>query len=143
MMDLVYFVCRLEHGKPQAVGIYAGGTSIFLDATQTSTHILEPNLKRLVVFAAIVCLLVLNLPRAFAQFETASVLGYVRDSSGAVVPNAVVSLINQETRAQVTVKTDAQGAYEFTDVKVGSYQVTSQAAGFDTTTTQAFLVQVN
>ena len=143
MIDLVYPVCRFECGKSQAAGIQAGGISILLDATHISTHILEPNLKRLVVFAAIVCLLVLNSPRAFAQFETASVLGYVRDSSGAVVPSAVVSLINQETRAQVTVKTDAQGAYEFTDVKVGSYQVTSQAPGFDTTTTQAFLVQVN
>ncbi len=100
-------------------------------------------MKRLVVFAAIVCLLVLNSARSFAQFETASVLGYVRDSSGAAVPNAAVSLVNQETQAQVTVKTDAQGAYQFTDVKVGSYAVTSQAAGFDTTTTQAFQVQVN
>jgi hypothetical protein len=60
-----------------------------------------------------------------------------------VVANAAVSLVNQGTGAQVTVKTDAQGAYQFTDVKVGSYAVTSQAAGFDTTTTQAFLVQVN
>jgi hypothetical protein len=100
-------------------------------------------LKRFVVFAAIVCLLVLNSSRLFAQFETASVLGYVRDSSGAVVPNATVSLINQETRAQVTVKTDAQGAYQFTDVKVGNYAVTSQAAGFDISTTQVFPVQVN
>ena len=95
------------------------------------------------MFAAIVCLLVLNSARSFAQFETASVLGYVRDSSGAVVPNAAVSLVNQETRAEVTVKTDAQGAYQFTDVKVGNYAVTSQAAGFDTSTTQVFQVQVN
>jgi len=95
------------------------------------------------MYAAILCLLVLNSARSFAQFETASVLGYVRDSSGAVVPNATVSLVNQETRAQVTVTTDAQGAYQFTDVKVGNYAVTSQAAGFGTTTTQVFQVQVN
>ena len=100
-------------------------------------------MKRFVMYAAIVCLLVLNSARLFAQFETASVLGYVRDSSGAVVPNATVSLVNQETHAQVTVTTDAQGAYQFTDVKIGSYQVTSQAAGFDTSATQIFQVQVN
>ena len=100
-------------------------------------------MKRLVVLTAIVCLLVLSSSTLFAQFETASVLGYVRDSSGAVVPNATVSLMNQETRAQVTVTTDAQGAYQFTDVKIGSYQVTSKAAGFDTSTTQVFQVQVN
>ena len=124
---------------PQTSGNFAGRAAIPLDSPRN----LELNVKRLFLLAAILSLLVLNSARSFAQFETASVLGYVRDSSGAVVPDATVSLVNQETRAEVTVKTNAQGAYEFTDVKVGSYQVTSQAAGFDTTTTQAFLVQVN
>jgi Carboxypeptidase regulatory-like domain/TonB-dependent Receptor Plug Domain/TonB dependent receptor len=100
-------------------------------------------MKRLVLFAAMACLLILNSARSLAQFETASVLGYVRDSSGATVAGATVSLVNQETRAEVTVKTNDQGAYEFTDVRVGSYRVTSQASGFDTTTTQSFLVEVN
>jgi Carboxypeptidase regulatory-like domain/TonB-dependent Receptor Plug Domain/TonB dependent receptor len=90
-----------------------------------------------------VCLLVLNSVPIFAQFETASVLGYVRDASGAVLSNASVSLVNQETKAVVTVKTSAQGAYEFTDVKIGEYQITSDAPGFETTTTQTFQVTVN
>ena len=84
-----------------------------------------------------VCLLVLSSTRSFAQFETASVLGYVHDSSGAALPNATVSLVNQGTGANVSVKTNAQGAYEFTDVKVGNYLVTAQADGFETSTTQA------
>ena len=79
----------------------------------------------------------------YAQFETASVLGYVRDASGAVVSGATVSLVNQETKSQVTAQTNAQGAYEFTDVKIGHYQVTTQANGFDTSTTQVFSVTVN
>jgi hypothetical protein len=103
----------------------------------------EPKLKRVLLFAAIVSLLVLSSTRSFAQFETASVLGYVHDSSGAVLPNATVSLINQGTGANVSVKTNTQGAYEFTDVKVGNYLVTAQAEGFETSTTQAFSVQVN
>jgi len=90
-----------------------------------------------------VCLLVLNSPHLFAQFETASVLGYVRDASGAVVSNATVSLVNQGTKAAVTAKTNAQGAYEFTDVKIGDYQVTAQADGFDVSATQTFSVTVN
>ncbi len=78
----------------------------------------------------------------FAQFETASVLGYVRDASGAFVPGASVILINQETQAQETVQTNAQGAYTFTDVKVGEYEVSVKAGGFDVSTTQPFKVQV-
>lgn len=100
-------------------------------------------MKRFFLLAAMVCLLVLNSAPLSAQFETASVLGYVHDASNAALPNANVSLINQETKAIVTAKTNAQGAYEFTDVKIGEYQVTAKADGFDISTTQSFTVTVN
>ncbi len=78
-----------------------------------------------------------------AQFETASVLGYVRDSSGAVIPSAEVTLINQGTQAKQELHTNAGGAFEFTDIKIGQYRVTAQAPGFDVSTTEPFTVQVN
>jgi hypothetical protein len=81
--------------------------------------------------------------QALAQFETATVLGYVHDSSGAVIPNANISLINEETKSSVSVHSNAQGAYEFTDVKVGRYHVTAEASGFDVSNTEAFSVEVN
>jgi hypothetical protein len=104
---------------------------------------LEISVKRILPYVAAVSFAAFAPAALHAQFETASVLGYVRDSSGAFVPNATVSLIDQGTKNQVTVKTNAQGAYEFTDVKVGQYEVTAQAAGFDLSTTQPFNVQVN
>jgi uncharacterized protein YfaS (alpha-2-macroglobulin family) len=99
--------------------------------------------KRIPFVILAVCLLLASPISIHAQFETASVLGYVRDSSGAVVSGATVSLVNQETKTQVTAQTDAQGAYQFTDVKIGQYQITAQANGFDTSTTQPFTVTVN
>lgn len=89
----------------------------------------------------VACLLTCS--SAFAQFETASVLGYVRDSSGALVSNAQVTLTNQNTQQKVVLKTNGEGAFEFTDVKVGQYHVTAQAPGFNTTETALFTVQVN
>jgi hypothetical protein len=101
-------------------------------------------MKRLPLLVAIlVCALALYTVPAFAQFETASVLGSVHDSTGAVVPKATVNLIDQETKAQVTAQTNEQGAYEFTDVKIGLYQVTATGNGFDTGVTQIFRVSVN
>ncbi len=100
-------------------------------------------MKRFGFFMAAICLLLLSSSHLFAQFETASVLGYVRDSSGAVLPNAAVTLTNQQTKTSVAVKTNGQGGFEFTDVKVGEYQVTAKVDGFDTGTTQSFTVQVN
>ena len=67
----------------------------------------------------------------------------MRDSSGALVNNAQVTLINQNTQQRVLLKTNSQGAFEFTDVKVGQYHVTAQAPGFNTTDTAPFTVQVN
>jgi hypothetical protein len=99
--------------------------------------------KRIVFVVLSACLLIVRPVAMYAQFETASVLGYVRDSSGAVVPGATVSLLNQETKTQVSIQTDTQGAYEFTDVKIGQYQVTAQANGFGTSSTQTFTVTVN
>jgi hypothetical protein len=101
------------------------------------------SVKRLYLIATTVLLLVFFTIPTRAQFETASVLGYVRDASGAFVPKATVTLINVNTKTQTALQTDAQGAYEFTDVKIGQYQVTSTAVGFDTGTTPPFTVTVN
>src|SRR5579863_7530905 len=71
-------------------------------------------------------LLFLLLPfarHADAQFETASVLGYVRDSGGQSVAGSTVKLINTATGVTVVVTTDTQGQYQFTDVHVGQYKI--------------------
>lgn len=100
-------------------------------------------MKAVVRLVVLSLLVVFGVSHARAQFETAQVLGYVRDASGASVPNATVTLINERTKERVTAKSNAQGAYEFTDVKLGQYRVDAAAAGFDTTSTEDFTVSVN
>jgi hypothetical protein len=78
-----------------------------------------------------------------AQFETSSVLGYIRDSSGAPIANSKVQLINTATGTIVTVSTDSQGQYEFTDVHAGQYKIDAEAAGFNESLTAPFMVTVN
>jgi hypothetical protein len=92
--------------------------------------------------AASACLLAVT-GVAFAQFETASVLGYVRDSSGAPIPHSAVSLINSATGQRITVQSDAQGEYNFPDVHVGEYRIDAMASGFSETKTDSFAVSVN
>ena len=67
---------------------------------------------------------------AWAQFETASVVGAVRDNSGAVVAGATVTLTNVETGVSSTKTTDDQGNYEFFTVRIGTYIVTAEKEGF-------------
>ncbi len=78
-----------------------------------------------------------------AQFETASVLGYVRDTTGAAVPNSKVQLINTATGVSVTATTDGQGQYQFSDIHIGQYKISAGANGFSSTVTEPFSVAVN
>ena len=80
---------------------------------------------------------------ATAQFDTASVLGFVRDNSGAAIPNSTVRLINTQTGQQTTVQSDATGQFNFTSVQIGQYKVDAAASGFSETATEPFSVAVN
>src|SRR3954466_15806688 len=70
------------------------------------------------------------IPRAAAQFETASVVGTVKDASGATVPEAKVTLTNTETGVSVIRNTSSDGNYEFANVRPGTYIITAEKPGF-------------
>ncbi|MBV9405672.1 MAG: TonB-dependent receptor, partial [Acidobacteriaceae bacterium] len=80
---------------------------------------------------------------AFAQFETAEVLGTVHDASGAEVHGAAVTLTNEETGVQRKTVSDDSGAYDFFDVQIGHYTITAELTGFETFKTTNVRVDVN
>jgi hypothetical protein len=67
---------------------------------------------------------------AFAQFDTATVLGTVKDSSGAVIPGATVTLKNVDTGITASAVTGADGSYQFLNVRIGTYTVRAELQGF-------------
>jgi hypothetical protein len=75
-------------------------------------------------------LLLLAPSAALAQFETASVLGAVRDNTGGVVAGATVTLTNVATGVSSTKTTDDNGSYEFFTVRIGTYVLTAEKPGF-------------
>ena len=92
---------------------------------------------------AVALLLIFPTFSAYAQFESASVLGYARDSSGAAVQNTTVTLTNTATSIAQTVATDGEGRFEFPSVPIGRYKVVAEAAGFERVLTQEFSVSTN
>ena len=72
------------------------------------------------------------LPAAGAAQEiTGTILGTVTDTSGAIVPNAQVTITNTDRRAVVrSVKTNSAGAYTAPLLPVGHYSVSIEASGF-------------
>jgi hypothetical protein len=78
---------------------------------------------------AVACLLPAN---ALAQGETTSaIVGQVRDTTGAVVPGATVTITNLETSLKRSARSDDAGRFNFLQLKPGTYAVRAEAQGFD------------
>jgi hypothetical protein len=65
-----------------------------------------------------------------AQVDQGSVTGTVTDTSGALIPNATVTLTDNGTGLTLTRMTGGSGIYIFTPVKVGNYTLKVTANGF-------------
>ncbi len=79
---------------------------------------------------------------AQGQADMATIVGTVVDSSGAVVPNCDITLTKVGTDTKTNVKTDAQGTYIATPLRVGNYLVTAEAHGFKTETQTGIVLEV-
>ena len=80
---------------------------------------------------------------AFAQSSHGGLAGSVTDPTGAVIPGAKVQLTEEATGVKSDTVSTSSGAYRFNELPVGSYTVTTTAAGFSTSTATGVLVTVN
>jgi hypothetical protein len=79
--------------------------------------------------AIVVCLFVLAVT-AVAQQVTGSLAAIVQDKSGAVVPNAKVTMTNENSGDVRRATTNTEGYFSITGVFPGSYSVLVEAPGF-------------
>jgi hypothetical protein len=92
------------------------------------------------VFAAWALLGVTN---TYAQVDTATILGTVTDSSGAVVPGANVTATNQLTGFSRSAKTSADGTYLIQFLPIGNnYRIQAEAFGFKTYVRTGIILEV-
>jgi hypothetical protein len=82
-----------------------------------------------VLAVAIVCLLTWAPRNAFAQ-ASAGITGTVTDPTGAVIPNAKVTIINEQTSVAADTTTSSAGTYSFKGLLPGKYTVQVNATGF-------------
>jgi outer membrane receptor protein involved in Fe transport len=66
----------------------------------------------------------------WAQVDTGTIVGTVRDASGASITNAVVTITETQTNNRFDVQTDRDGNYVSPPLRVGTYSVTVSSAGF-------------
>src|SRR5580698_266401 len=100
--------------------------------------------RRFLSYITITCLLffLAQSRPAFSQIDEGSIAGNVTDSSGAIVPNARVTLLNTDQGLTLETQTNSNGEYIFSPVRIGHYTLTVNAPGFATTTQQNLQVTV-
>ncbi len=107
---------------------------------------LTVNTRRVIAFfpalLLISVLLCLTAP-AVAQYTTASFGGAVLDSTGAIVPDARVTVRNVDTGLRQTTSTDAAGAFLFPRLPIGNYELTVDKEGFSTYVQTGITLTVN
>jgi len=74
---------------------------------------------------------------------TSRVAGYVRDASGAIVPNAKVTAVSAQQRLTRTTNSNTTGYYEFVAIPAGTYDITVEAPGFQNQTQNGVDLQAN
>src|SRR4051794_10528103 len=67
---------------------------------------------------------------AFGQIDTGSIVGTVRDSSGASIPNAAITLTNKATNVNLNTTSNDAGEYQFNALHPGSYSLKAVVSGF-------------
>jgi hypothetical protein len=98
-------------------------------------------------FFKFITLLLMLLPLvgglSVAQEIFATLAGSVTDPSGAVVPNATVTVHNNETNTDVrTLTTDGSGNFTVTNLAAGNYTVVVKSPGFSTYTANNVILNV-
>jgi hypothetical protein len=69
---------------------------------------------------------------AFAQADQGTITGVVKDSTGAAIPNAQVALTDTDTNLTFKGRSNEDGIFIFSPIKIGDYKVSIAAPGFST-----------
>ena len=94
------------------------------------------------VLVLVACILLAAFPLLGADVN-AVLSGTVKDTSGALVSGATITLTNTQTNISQTVKSAGDGSYSFTSVPVGSYRLTVEQVGFRKYVQTGIVLQVN
>jgi len=120
-----------------------------IDLTRRSrsfANIVLPARRELSRFLPIMAATILGLSMGIlapAQTTFGSITGVVTDQSRAAVPNAQITVVNQDTGFTRRQSTGATGVYTVTDIPPGAYRVRFEGSGFGPQERQGVLVDAN
>src|SRR5271155_3695855 len=79
---------------------------------------------------------------AYAQFDVGSLVGTIRDQSGAAVPNASITVTNTATNIESSAASNNNGDYEVPSLHVGVYTISAKATNYAEAVAQNIAISV-
>src|SRR5688500_356398 len=96
-----------------------------------------------IALACALVVLVLCPSAPLAQSFTGTITGTIKDTSGATIPRATITITNQQTGIQVSVATDLEGRYTSLPLPPGEYRVEAGLQGFRRAVRTDIPLQIN
>ena len=87
--------------------------------------------------------LVLFQPTRLSAQAVGEILGQVKDQSGAVIPKANITAVEERTGVSHSTISTGAGNYSLTNLPIGTYTVSATASGFKTATIKAIALDLN
>jgi hypothetical protein len=132
---------RLSREKVRALdsSLVGGSSQVAKLSTQTGSHLGRAT----VVFMALALSFLAVGRLVSAQgIITGSISGNVTDPTGAIIPGAQITVVNDSTGSTLSAKSNFEGFFLISDVPIGSYTVTVTANGFSQNTVKQVHVVV-
>jgi hypothetical protein len=98
--------------------------------------------RYLVAIVTLFAVLAVPVSRLHAQSVYGSIVGTVTDASGAVVPGATITVTNLGTNDAKSIKTDASGNFNATNLQPADYKVSAEKTNFKRFVRQPITVAV-
>src|SRR5437764_9248143 len=95
------------------------------------------------LLAAVLSILVMATGVSYSQTTSGDLVGTVKDATGATIPNATVSAVNESTRVSYTAISSTTGEIHIANLPSGDYDLTVTAAGFSTYKLTGFRIDIN
>jgi hypothetical protein len=99
-------------------------------------------MRRILLFFAVLAV-VLAAAFTFAQTTSGDLVGTVKDASGAMIPNASVTVTNEATGVATSMKSGSAGEFRASNLLPGQYDLTVTSAGFEPYTLHGITVELN
>ncbi|HEX3968358.1 MAG TPA: TonB-dependent receptor [Edaphobacter sp.] len=99
-------------------------------------------MRRISLFLAAIAM-ALSVTVTFAQTTSGDIVGTVKDPSGAIIPNANVTITNEATGVAASMKSGSAGEFRASNLLPGQYDLAVSSAGFEPYTLHGITVELN